>query len=137
MAEIQESPISQSQLAQRFIEFVMMQAQQTSIFLGKIPNPATGKTIQNLEAARIFIDQLEMLREKTRGNLSTEESEILDHILSDLRFGYVEATGVSASPQVSVTEKTHQPFTEKQEKTPANGEGESENKKKFSKNYGA
>lgn len=136
MAEIQKAPIGPSQLAQRFIEFVMLQAQQASIFLGKIPHPTTGKTEQNLEAARIFIDQLEMLQEKTRGNLCTEESEILGHILSDLRFGYVEATAASVPRQESKIEESHQSSTEKQEKT-TDGEMESENKKKFSKNYGS
>ncbi len=137
MAEFQEAPIGQSQLAQRFIEFVMLQAQQTSIFLGKIPNPTTGKTTQNLEAARIFIDQLEMLREKTRGNLSTEESEILGHILSDLHFGYVEATTASAPRQESKTEESHRSSTDIQKQASVDGGAEPENKKKFSKNYGS
>ena len=68
MAEVQTSTYS-GELSQRFIEFVMMQAQQASLFLGRIPNPQTGKADVLLEPAKLFIDQLEMIREKTRGNL--------------------------------------------------------------------
>jgi Domain of unknown function (DUF1844) len=133
MAEIKEVPISQSQLTQQFIEFVMMQAQQTSLFLGKIPHPATGKIMQNLEAARLFIDQLEMLREKTRGNLSSEESEILNHILSDLRFAYVEA---AASQKKEKAEEPQPQMQTEENVNVAEKEVDSEAKKKFSKNYG-
>ncbi len=84
MAEIQKSQHS-GEMTQRFIEFIMMQAQQCALFLGRIPNPQTGKTEPNLAVARMLIDQLEMLREKTRGNLNHEEAEILASILTDLQ----------------------------------------------------
>ncbi len=51
----------------------------------------------HLEAARLFIDQLEMIREKTRGNLSPEEVEILKNVLSDLQLAFVQATNESAA----------------------------------------
>ena len=133
MAEIIETPVNQSQLTQQFIEFVMMQAQQTSLFLGRIPNPTTGKITPNLEAARLFIDQLEMLREKTRGNLSSEESEILNHILSDLRFAYVQAA--SPSSEATAPEQESHPAVEVEKSVEETKDPEE--KKKFSKNYGA
>ena len=68
MAEVQTSTQS-GELSQRFIEFVMMQAQNAALFLGQIPNPQTGKGEINLELAKMFIDQLGMIQEKTRGNL--------------------------------------------------------------------
>src|SRR6267143_1166947 len=76
MAEVQTSTNS-GELAQRFIEFVMMQAQNAALFLGQIPNPQTGKGEVNLELARMFIDQLAMIQEKTRGNLTNEETTVL------------------------------------------------------------
>src|SRR6478672_6099908 len=76
MAEVQTSTNS-GELAQRFIEFVMMQAQNAALFLGQIPNPQTGKGEVNLEVAKMFIDQLAMIQEKTRGNLRNEESAVL------------------------------------------------------------
>jgi Domain of unknown function (DUF1844) len=88
MAEVQTSTQS-GEMSQRFIEFVMMQAQQASLFLGRIPSPQSGKTEILLEPAKLFIDHLEMIREKTRGNLTNEEKEILNSVLSDLEMAYV------------------------------------------------
>src|ERR1700720_2303127 len=97
MAEVQTSTNS-GELAQRFIEFVMMQAQNAALFLGQIPNPQTGKGEVNLEVAKMFIDQLAMIQEKTRGNLSNEESTVLRNALSNLQLAYVEvARGSSAA----------------------------------------
>src|SRR5207247_11344266 len=89
MAEVQTSTTS-GELAQRFIEFVMMQAQNAALFLGQIPNPQTGKGEVNLEVAKMFIDQLAMIQEKTRGNLSNEESTVLRNALANLQLAYVE-----------------------------------------------
>src|SRR5437762_4440120 len=91
MAEVQTST-NTGELAQRFIEFVMMQAQNAALFLGQIPNPQTGKGEVNLEVAKMFIDQLAMIQEKTRGNLSNEESAVLRNTLSNLQLAYVEVT---------------------------------------------
>ncbi len=93
MAELQRhNQQTSGETTQRFIEFIMMQNQQAALFLGRLPNPHTGKTEVNLAVARMLIDQLEMIREKTRGNLNHEESEILASILTDLQLGYVEAS---------------------------------------------
>src|SRR3984893_5656460 len=89
MAEVQTSTQT-GELSQRFIEFVMMHAQNAALFLGQIPNPKTGQGEVNLELAKMFIDQLEMIREKTRGNLTNEESAVLRTTLSNLQMVYVE-----------------------------------------------
>lgn len=90
MAEIQKSQHS-GEMTQRFIEFIMMQAQQAALFLGRVPHPNSGKKEPNLAVARMLIDQLEMLREKTRGNLNHEETEILGSILTDLQQAFTAA----------------------------------------------
>lgn len=90
MAEIQKSDHS-GEMTQRFIEFVMMQAQQAALFLGRFPNPNSGEKEPDLAIARMLIDQLEMLREKTRGNLNHEETEILGSILTDLQQAFTAA----------------------------------------------
>jgi hypothetical protein len=138
MAEVQTSTHS-GELAQRFIEFVMMQAQQASLFLGRIPNPQSGKTEVLLEPAKLFIDQLEMIREKTRGNLTNQESEILNSVLSDLEMAYVQAS-YSTSPPAAAAEAAAPPKEEagKSEEASAGSSAEpTESKKKFSKSYGA
>src|SRR5437764_10778086 len=89
MAEVQTTTQS-GEMTQQFIEFVMMQAQNAALFLGQIPNPQTGKGEVNLDVAKMFIDQLEMVQEKTRGNLSSEEATVLRNTLSNLQMAYVE-----------------------------------------------
>ena len=136
MAEVQTSTHS-GEMSQRFIEFVMMQAQQASLFLGRIPSPHSGKTEVLLEPAKLFIDHLEMIREKTRGNLTNEEKEILNSVLSDLEMAYVQAAEAASSsaptkpPAASPEEAATTPSPE------ATSEEVSESKKKFSKSYGA
>ena len=82
MAEIQQSTNS-ADLTQRFIELVMMNAQQAALCLGQMAHPSTGKAEVNLDAARMFIDHLEIIREKSRGNLSKDEEKILTSVLSE------------------------------------------------------
>ncbi|PYL29743.1 MAG: hypothetical protein DMF45_04675 [Verrucomicrobia bacterium] len=89
MAEVRTSTQS-GELSQRFIEFVMMHAQNAALFLGQIPNPKTGEGEVNLELAKMFIDQLSMIQEKTRGNLTSEEAAVLRNTLSNLQMVDVE-----------------------------------------------
>ena len=103
MAEVQTTTQS-GEMTQRFIEFVMMQAQNAALFLGQIPNPQTGKAEVNLEVARMFIDQLAMIQEKTRGNLTTEESTVLRNALSSLQMAFVEAS--QSSPSSGATSRS-------------------------------
>jgi len=74
-----------------FSIFVQSLATQVLIQLGVIPNPFSGKSEKNPDRAKYTIDILGMLEEKTRGNLSDEESSALDQILYDLRMRFVEA----------------------------------------------
>ena len=142
MAEVQTSTQS-GELSQRFIEFVMMHAQNAALFLGQIPNPKTGEGEVNLELAKMFIDQLAMIQEKTRGNLSNEEATVLKNTLSNLQMIYVE---VAQSPQGRAQSrpepKAEGPAVSAPEPPPAApstppAEGEGESKKKFSKSYGS
>src|SRR6266542_2689364 len=92
MAEVQKTTQS-GELSQRFIEFVVMHAQNAALFLGQIPNPKTGEAEVNLHLARMFIDQLAMIQEKTRGNLTNEEATVLRNALSNLQMSFVEVSG--------------------------------------------
>ncbi len=58
--------------------------------MGKVPNPVTGKVERNLEMAKQIIDIIEMLREKTRGNLTKDEERILTGLIADLQMNYVD-----------------------------------------------
>src|SRR5471032_935890 len=108
MAEIDKksSSIGNAELAQRFVQFVMMQAQNIFYVLGRIPSPDGRPIPPNLEAAKLLIDQLEMILEKTRGNLSAQESSILDDALKNVRLSFVE---VSGGTPASMMPKTNLP----------------------------
>lgn len=58
--------------------------------MGKIPNPLTGKVEKNLELAKRIIDIMEMLREKTKGNLTKDEERILYASITELQLNYVD-----------------------------------------------
>jgi hypothetical protein len=58
--------------------------------MGKIKNPITDKIERNLDQARYSIDMLEMLRSKTHGNLSEDETKFLGHVISELQLNFVD-----------------------------------------------
>jgi hypothetical protein len=69
---------------------VSMLATQAMVSLGALPNPLTHQVEQDLPQARHFIDLLEMLEEKTRGNATPQEAKLFDGILHELRMACVQ-----------------------------------------------
>jgi hypothetical protein len=146
MAEVQTNTQSLGEISQRFIEFVMMQAQNAALFLGQIPNPQTGKGEVNLELAKMFIDQLGMIQEKTRGNLTNEETAVLRNTLSNLQMAFVEVSkemregktesAPAPEPPSQPANETAEPAAEKSD-AGSTTQSESESRKKFTKSYGA
>ena len=65
-------------------------AQSAMVLMGEAPDPETGRTLSNLPEAKHTIDILAMLDCKTRGNLTSEEKEVLESLLCDLRMLYVK-----------------------------------------------
>ena len=77
-----------------FTAFVLSLASTAAIHLGDLPDPATGQTSgTNLEGASQMIDILSLLEQKTRGNLTAEERQVLEQVLYELRMRFVEASG--------------------------------------------
>ena len=138
MAEVQTSTQS-GELSQRFIEFVMMHAQNAALFLGQIPNPKTGQGEVNLELAKMFIDQLAMIQEKTRGNLTNEEATVLRNALSNLQMAYVEVAQQvgKGGAQTDAREPEGPAQAAAPEQTPPIASAEPGSKKKFTKSYGS
>jgi hypothetical protein len=144
MAEVQTNTQT-GELSQRFIEFVMMQAQNAALFLGQIPNPQTGQGEVNLELAKMFIDQLGMIQEKTRGNLTNEESTVLRNTLTNLQMAFVEVSrnaksgGAPATTEPAAPAAEAPPASAPAEKSdaPEAPPSEGESRKKFTKSYGA
>ena len=76
-----------------FAAFVLSLAHTAAVHFGDIPDPATGRPAQaNLPAANQMIGILSLLEEKTRGNLTAEERQLIEQLLYELRMRYVEAT---------------------------------------------
>ena len=109
-----------------FAEMVVQQTNMAMIFLGKTPHPQTGKSHRDLDAARLFIDQLEMLEVKTKGNLTKEEDSLLKQSLGHLRLAYVEA--VNEQGKTQTPPKAAEP-------APAPEEAADEPRKRFTKKY--
>lgn len=78
--------------AELFVQLVTGHAQLAMMFLGRYPNPQTGAhEASQPEVAKIYIDQLEMVHAKTRGNLSAGESKLLNDMLMATRVAFAEA----------------------------------------------
>jgi hypothetical protein len=98
MAEVQRDTIGSSEDTLRFLDMIGLFGTQAMIALGKLSNPATGKAEKNMAAARLFIDTLEMLEQKTKGNLNSDETKVLQATLTDLRLMFVEESKVPQEP---------------------------------------
>ena len=73
-----------------FSTFVLSLSSSVLFHLGEIPDPSTGATKEDLHLAKQTIDILGMLEEKTQGNLTTDEKNLLSNILYDLRMRYIQ-----------------------------------------------
>lgn len=71
---------------------------QTLMCLGDVAHPATGEVEESLPEAQYLIDTIAMLKDKTKGNLTSEESAYIDGVLYDLRMRYVSATAREGTP---------------------------------------
>ncbi len=80
-----------------FSFFATTLAIQSSIALGIVPNPATNKKEEDLTQAKFLIDTLVMLKEKTKGNLTQEETTLLENLLYELRMQYINKINKTGS----------------------------------------
>ena len=84
--EAQQAPLPEI----NFSTFIFSLNTSALLHLGEIPDPASGKEQKDLAMAKQTIDLIAMLEEKTRGNLSPEEENLVKHILYELRLRYVQ-----------------------------------------------
>ena len=85
----QETPLPEIS----FINLIFSLSTSVLIQLGEIQDPVTQQLAKNLPLAKQTIDLIGMLKEKTKGNLTSDEEKVLENILYDLRIRYVKATG--------------------------------------------
>lgn len=87
----------------RFLSLVMSLATAAWSQLGKVPHPMSQKIEKDMDQARISIEFLRMIQEKTEGNLSVKEQELIDNTVADLELNFAdevrksEASGEPAS----------------------------------------
>lgn len=125
-----------------FAQMIMQLSNMAMMLLGKMPDPQGGQTLRDLEAARLFIDQLEALEAKTKGNLTKEEDALLKQTLMALRLAFVEAVD-SPKPAGAKTEAGSTPATTQTPPAPPenktaptqSADAEESSGKRFSKKY--
>ncbi len=102
----------------QFVSLVFSLQQAAMAQLGKIANPATGKMEKNLVQAKATIDILEMLKEKSKDNLTETEQKIMLNTLDNLYLNYADEVEKPAT-----TEATEKPATTEATEKPATTEG--------------
>lgn len=73
-----------------FFQLILQFQTSAMIGLGKLPNPITQKIEKDLEAAKLSIDMIDMIKAKTKGNLSEDEERLITQISRDLKLNYVD-----------------------------------------------
>jgi hypothetical protein len=89
-----------------FMQLVLMFQQAAWSHLGKVPNPMTEKIERDLEQARMSIDMIDMLKTRTQGNISNEETQMLDHVLRELRLNYIDELDKDKKEKAASQEKS-------------------------------
>jgi len=74
-----------------FSSLILSLSSTAFLHLGEIPDPSTGEKKKDLALSKHVIDTIGMLKEKTEGNLTMEEKQLIENILTDLRLRYVKA----------------------------------------------
>lgn len=90
------APSETLQPSRQFEMLVDLLARNAAVFLGGYADPATGRPIVDLEGAREVIDMLEVLRDKTHGNLAAEDDHLLVEVLASLKMSYLEISKAAA-----------------------------------------
>jgi hypothetical protein len=122
-----------------FAHLIGQQSNMAMMLMGKVAHPQSGETVKDMDAARLFIDQIEMLEAKTKGNLSKEEERLLKQTLMSLRLTFVESMEASPTSTAQGQPSQAAPVPEGASAgapTPATpSPGPEEHRTKFSKKY--
>lgn len=92
-------PVDAPKRSPVFENLIRSLAQNAAMLLGGYADPRTGQPVLDLEGAREMIDMLDVLREKTRGNLATEEDTLLLDVLGNLKLAFMEMAKAAAKQE--------------------------------------
>ena len=137
--------------SQKFVEFIILQAQNAAFCMGQIPDPQSGESVKNLPMAKLMIDHLQVVREKSEGNLSSEEENLLGQTLTSLQMAFVEASAGEETAFAGAEDEgccegscacdhDEDPVDESKDESKDVGgasDDEEDDKRKFVKSYGA
>ncbi len=102
---------------QLFIHLVNTFVQSAWISLGKVKNPVSDELERNLDQASYYIDLLDMLQTKMKGNLSEWEEQYILHSLSELKLNFIdEKKKKESEPDSGSSKKEEKPKAEKKQK---------------------
>ena len=133
-----ENEVSREEyLSSVFATMIMQLTNMAAMFMDKVPHPENNQMVVDLDAAQIFIDQLEMLEAKTKGNLSAEEQNVLKQGLTMVRMAFVEAADAgqkqAANPAPSAPSSSS--ASPGAPTPPPAAADETDGRKKFTKKY--
>jgi len=97
--ELSEEEIEGAQDPTSFVNFLMSIASNAASSLGMMEHPVTHQRDVDLELGKHWIDVLGMLEKKTKGNLTKQEAQMLEGLLSDLRMQYVSLANATTKPR--------------------------------------
>jgi len=92
-----------------FDDLMRLMATQALMYMGAFPDPQTGKAMIALDMAKVHIDMLGVLEEKTKGNLTEEESKAISSVVRELRLQFVEINKAVAQAQAEGKLETQPP----------------------------
>ena len=102
-AEAEAEAIPVSRAFQTLVDFLTRNA---AAMLGGMADPRTGQPFVDIEGARDMIDMLDVLREKTKGNLAKEDSDLLVEVLGSLKLSFMEISKAAAEAMAKKGMKT-------------------------------
>lgn len=103
---------------QLFLSLIYSFQMQAMMQLGKLANPMTNKIERELEGAQVTIDMLDMIKTKSKGNATDEESKFLDQVIADLKLNYVEESDKEKN-EPAKSEDAHKDASEDEEEKEA------------------
>ncbi len=99
--------LSNDERSKFLFSFLVMSYQTSALMqMGQLQDPSTKKVEKNLENAKLSIDILGMLQQKTKNNLTKDEAELLDSVLRELRLVFVKEKSKEATAEKSTKSKT-------------------------------
>ena len=121
-------------MAALFAHLVIQNTNMALMFLGQMPHPQSGEKVRDLETAKMFIDQLDMIEAKTKGNLAPDEARLLQQSLMHLRMTFVQVVEAPPAPTPKPEATPATPAGTENPPAPDAG-GETASNKRFSKKF--